>query len=302
MASSVCRLIAVRSLLRYQVTKSVALRIVVLIWAWGAGLALPWLFYFDLSNADKSYPSSVFCIENWPSPNYGNIYFVLVNLGLFYLFPLAFIAFSHLTIWLRVKRRNGPSNEPVSKRQLVCKTNNANVKTSAIVVVVGFALCWLPLYVIFVRIKLIPAVLGPTEEQVLDYALPVAQWLGSANSCINPILYAFFNRNFRSTLERLVRGSTADPTPNSCHNRRLHIHPNQGVGLRRKSWKRRVAFHRSRRKCSQPTSSSCNAIDTGESYVAFSPERTSTFVSITRSQSYHAAMENPVKLLSSRFV
>ena len=36
------------------------------------------------------------------------------------------------------------------------------------------------------------------EDMILGMITPIAQWLGSANSCINPILYAFFNKKFRN--------------------------------------------------------------------------------------------------------
>lgn len=40
--------------------------------------------------------------------------------------------------------------------------------------------------------------------------LPVAQWLGAANSCINPILYAFMNRKFRAGFWHLFRTCCAE--------------------------------------------------------------------------------------------
>ena len=36
---------------------------------------------------------------------------------------------------------------------------------------------------------------------------PLAQWLGAANSCINPILYFFFNPKFRSYLRKAITKS-----------------------------------------------------------------------------------------------
>mgnify|MGYP002716485338 FL=1 len=56
-----------------------------------------------------------------------------------------------------------------------------------VVVVIIFVVSWMPLYIIFARIKLGGDV-NHWEENILAYITPVAQWMGSSNSCINPIL------------------------------------------------------------------------------------------------------------------
>lgn len=48
-------------------------------------------------------------------------------------------------------------------------------------------------------------VTDPSEEQFLQIATPIAQWLGSSNSCINPILYAFFNKKFRRGFAAIIK-------------------------------------------------------------------------------------------------
>ena len=78
-----------------------------------------------------------------------------------------------------------------------------------VVVVIIFMLSWLPLYAIFIRIKLGNEQMEPWEGVLLAYATPVAQWLGASNSCINPILYAYFNQKYR-------RGFTAIIQSGSC--------------------------------------------------------------------------------------
>jgi len=65
-----------------------------------------------------------------------------------------------------------------------------------VAVVILFVLSWLPLYVIFARIKL-GGEIEMWEDDILLVATPIAQWLGASNSCINPILYAFFNKKYR---------------------------------------------------------------------------------------------------------
>ncbi|KAG7175803.1 Neuropeptide SIFamide receptor-like 1 [Homarus americanus] len=80
-----------------------------------------------------------------------------------------------------------------------------------VVVVIIFMLSWLPLYVIFTRIKLGDE-LGETEGAVLAIVTPMAQWLGSSNSCINPILYAFFNKKYRNGFLAIVKSRSCCAT------------------------------------------------------------------------------------------
>lgn len=40
---------------------------------------------------------------------------------------------------------------------------------------------------------------------MLAIVAPMAQWLGSSNSCINPILYAFFNKKYRNGFLAIVK-------------------------------------------------------------------------------------------------
>ncbi len=69
-----------------------------------------------------------------------------------------------------------------------------------------FVISWLPLYSIFAVIKLG----GPIEsdsfqEKILMIMAPLAQWLGASNSCINPMLYCFFNKKYRNGFMALLR-------------------------------------------------------------------------------------------------
>lgn len=47
--------------------------------------------------------------------------------------------------------------------------------------------------------------LSDFELNILSVVFPVVQWLGASNSCINPILYAFLNKKFRTGFLALIR-------------------------------------------------------------------------------------------------
>ncbi|PSN52951.1 hypothetical protein C0J52_03617 [Blattella germanica] len=147
----------------------------------------------------------VICTESWPSPDSGNVYFVVAHLVMCYLFPLTLISVCYLLIWRRVCRRTLPG-EPHPQggvMDMMIQRSKVKVIKMLLVVVVSFALSWLPLYVLFTRVKF-GGPFSESEEAAVHAILPVAQWLGASNSCVNPILYAFFNKKFRAGFKAIV--------------------------------------------------------------------------------------------------
>ncbi|XP_041652790.1 histamine receptor H2a [Cheilinus undulatus] len=72
--------------------------------------------------------------------------------------------------------------------------------TVTVAVVIGaFVVCWLPYFILF-------TVLGIQEHQDPGTAheFLVVQWLGYANSALNPVLYGALNRDFRSAYTHLL--------------------------------------------------------------------------------------------------
>ncbi len=71
------------------------------------------------------------------------------------------------------------------------------------IVTLTFLLSWLPLYIIVTRIKFSTHI-SDWESDILDIAYPLAQWLGSWNSSVNPVLYAFLNNKFREMFRSII--------------------------------------------------------------------------------------------------
>lgn len=160
------------------------------------------------------------CLEMWPSPYSDSVYFVVVNLIMCYLFPLSIITWCYLMIWRRVCYRKLPGEPHASGQHLIQKSKVKVIKMLLIVIVL-FAFSWLPFYIVFTRIKL-GSQLDPSNKQadfIIYSMIPVAQWLGSSNSCINPILYAFFNKKFRTGF-KAVLSSGSWWTPIASQSRR----------------------------------------------------------------------------------
>ncbi|XP_070178588.1 histamine H2 receptor-like [Littorina saxatilis] len=69
------------------------------------------------------------------------------------------------------------------------------------VVVGAFLVCWLPLFI------MIP-VRAYCRTCISPVAFHVINWFGYANSCLNPIIYDAFNKEFRSTFRQILCPST----------------------------------------------------------------------------------------------
>ncbi|KDR20752.1 Neuropeptide FF receptor 2 [Zootermopsis nevadensis] len=204
-AISVERCLAICYPLKWQMTSRACRVVVIIIWTFSLTITLPWAIFFGLKPLEEG-SDVLICTESWPSPHSGNIYFVVAHLVMCYLFPLTLISLCYLLIWRRVCRRTLPG-EPHSHGgvvDLMIHRSKVKVIKMLLVVVISFALSWLPLYVLFTRVKFGGPFSSETEEATIHSLLPVAQWLGASNSCVNPILYAFFNRKFRIGFKEII--------------------------------------------------------------------------------------------------
>lgn len=74
------------------------------------------------------------------------------------------------------------------------------VTRMVVIVVVIFALCWLPIQIIF-----IVTTFGDfPKDEAFTWAQIASNCLAYMNSCVNPILYAFLSENFRRSFRKLL--------------------------------------------------------------------------------------------------
>ncbi|KAL7635469.1 UNVERIFIED_CONTAM: hypothetical protein RMT77_014538 [Armadillidium vulgare] len=185
--------------MRCQITSRTCKTIIVVIWLYSFTITLPWAIYFKLEPFGKD---TQICTDKWPSKRSGDLYFVVANVFMCYLLPLSVISFCYILIWHKVWVRKLPGEGQGAGAALMMHRSKIKVIKMLLAVVILFAFSWLPLYTIFARVKF--GDVSELENHIIHIAAPVAQWLGASNSCINPILYAFFNNKFRAGFKAIL--------------------------------------------------------------------------------------------------
>lgn len=196
-----------------QMTKRRARIMIIGIWVIALVTTIPWLLFFDLVPAEEVFSNALvstytqpqyLCQEVWPPGTDGNLYFLLANLVACYLLPMSLITLCYVLIWIKVSTRSIPG-EMSKDAQMDRMQQKSKVKVikMLVAVVILFVLSWLPLYVIFARIKF-GSDISQEEFEILKKVMPVAQWLGSSNSCINPILYSV-NKKYRRGFAAIIQ-------------------------------------------------------------------------------------------------
>lgn len=185
-------------------TSRCAALVILFIWLVPSLAFIPWILIYDETTFFVSGHAYVACHADWSDPRTGKAFTIAVVFLTCYFIPLAFIVVFCLLIGVRVWRRRvrgllGPRT----------KRNILRIKTKVlkmlVVVVVLFALSWLPLYVIALRTLFEPGMARHEKALVRKYLYPVAQWLGAANSCVNPFIYCYYSSNFRCAVRQVLR-------------------------------------------------------------------------------------------------
>ena len=161
------------------------------IWTFSLVLMIPYLIVYDIHNS--------FCTPTWPSPTLETIYFLAGSLLFCYSIPLALIITCYCLIGYKVWHRKAPG---VYGSNGIIHRSKIKVVKMLVVVVVLFAASWFPLWVVHIKLRLDP---HPTDIFTLfNYVIPICQWLGCANSSINPIIYSLFSRKIRMKIKAIL--------------------------------------------------------------------------------------------------
>lgn len=166
--------------------------------------------HFMVDARNRSYPLYS-CWEAWPQKGMRRVY-TTVLFSHIYLAPLALIVLMYARIARKLCKASGPARaggeaapqgRPGARRR-------ARVVHMLVMVALVFTLSWLPLWALLLLIDY-----GQLSERQLHlvtvYAFPFAHWLAFFNSSANPIIYGYFNENFRRGFQAAFRAQLCLP-------------------------------------------------------------------------------------------
>ncbi|CAM9650319.1 unnamed protein product [Lampetra planeri] len=160
------------------------------VWGLSILVALPLVVFSYTSHAGDT------CNVNWPEPAATwSTAFIVYTTALGFFGPLTVICLCYLLIVVRVKSsgaRVGAAKRRASERR---------VTLMVVVVVAVFVFCWLPFY----ALNIANLVVALPEEPALVKIYSTVVVLSYANSCANPILYAFLSDNFKKSFQKALR-------------------------------------------------------------------------------------------------
>ncbi|XP_036270164.1 neuropeptide FF receptor 2 [Pipistrellus kuhlii] len=156
-------------------------------------------YQVKLNSENKTMPI-YWCQEDWPNKEMRKIYTTVLFANI-YLAPLFLIVIMYGRIGISLFKmpvlHTGKQNQ---KQWHVVPKKKQKVIKMLLIVALLFILSWLPLWTLMMLSDY--AELSPNELQVINiYIYPFAHWLAFCNSSINPIIYGFFNENFRRGFE-----------------------------------------------------------------------------------------------------
>ncbi|KAK3091341.1 hypothetical protein FSP39_019107 [Pinctada imbricata] len=175
------------------------------IWIFSIIDMIPNLVFYRIRSIEVT-PSQfiTICEPNWPSLVSWKIYLVVGNILFCYTVPLMLIVTCYVLIGYRVWNRDAPG---VYRSNGVVRKSKVRVVKMLGLVVLVFALSWLPLWVCHIRLTFF-TVDPATRDTLYRYVIPISQWLGLSNSGINPIIYCLFSKRIRLRIKAMLQCQT----------------------------------------------------------------------------------------------
>ncbi|XP_033735103.1 RYamide receptor-like [Pecten maximus] len=207
-AMSVDRYIAIVHPLRPKLTYNGVTLTLLTVWLLAFAMPIPTalsagLYIPDISNATDShacYTKKEHCLENWSNESQRSVYSLLI-MTLQYGIPLVVLAFTYTRIGVIIWIRRTPG-EAVRQRDERLASSKRKMVKMMIVVVLLYALCWLPLHTLQLYTDLDPTIYDhiPNSHLLWNCIL----WVALVHACCNPVIYFWMNKKFRYGFLRLL--------------------------------------------------------------------------------------------------
>ncbi|XP_003224807.1 somatostatin receptor type 5 [Anolis carolinensis] len=159
------------------------------VWTFSFLVVLPMIIFADVQETLHT------CNMSWPDPvEIWSAVFIIYTSVLGFFGPLLVICLCYLLIVIKVKSsgiRVGSTRRRRTERK---------VTRMVVIIVVVFVFCWLPFYIL----NIVNLIFILPEEPVLVGVFSFVVILSYANSCANPILYAFLSDNFKQSFQKVL--------------------------------------------------------------------------------------------------
>ncbi|CAL1296880.1 unnamed protein product [Larinioides sclopetarius] len=204
-AISFDRYMAIMHPLKPRMSRSTTLNICVWIWVLSILLSFPNLLYsMTIIEEFPDGGNRVICFMFWPDgpsneSNQEYIYNVVI-LVVTYVLPITSMTFTYF----RVGRElwGSQSIGECTQKQIESVNSKRKIVKMMIVVVLIFAVCWLPYHVYFLVAHHVPHILNETFVQPTYL---IIYWLAMSNACYNPFIYCWMNSRFRQGFKSVFR-------------------------------------------------------------------------------------------------
>ena len=230
------RYMAICQILKFYLSRKLARSIIFFIWIFAAALMTPWAIFYNQERIDNCESTYYICRQTWPTENLEKSYFLIAIFLMCYVIPLTCITVCYVMIGYRVCHRNAHGVR-ITHSNAAYEKSKVKVFKMLVLVVILFAFSWLLLYIVNLRLYFGQNINPESSEfqWLIQVLIPVAQWAGSANSCVNPIVYCFFSNKFRNGFRAMLRcrrGMAGDfsnsPIPATT---KLECHPEMNTGI-----------------------------------------------------------------------
>ncbi|XP_076241349.1 tachykinin-like peptides receptor 99D isoform X1 [Calliopsis andreniformis] len=198
MAISIDRYMAIVNPLRPRMGRRATLCVAIVIWFVGAMLSFPMLFFYttytqNFANGEVR----VICYSDFPNRDdnglsYDEYLYNVIFMILTYFLPIASMTFTYARIGLELWGSQSIGENTAG--QLESIRSKRRVVKMMIVVVVIFAVCWLPFHVYFIVTSYLPEI---TNKPYIQEVFLGIYWLAMSNSMYNPLIYCWMNSRFR---------------------------------------------------------------------------------------------------------